>query len=526
MKTKLLIIVFLLYCLPAFTQQSTLEQRLKASKVENYILIKYMYTTNKLQYEIDPKCPNLSKQHVLDDEPEELIAKNKKLKITLAFINPIAYNISYKIKNTEDDIYKNIKSYTNNISQFLKITLNNKEQTADEISQYLLKKLDIDPNSENSLVVNNNAKIKNIKLAKSYLELDNWLVISSMYDEKDKMVNVLGNDFNKLILEINDLLYSDTTGRKDNNLYSEVINKDYNNLKSIIDYKKFVISFNQFNDHLKLAIDANNLIVGKLNNFKKTYFNKGDDIAKKSLPSQAYYYYTLNVIEQFNKSILEDLDNQVVLYNGYLNLLKELNKLDNYYDKERDAFCLEDIAIKQGVTTKFTLIVEPNKDEKVSPATCTFSINNYSFWLPELSLGANFTRFSTNSYGVSPDSTGSFVVTSNANLISNVGYMGMFNFLPSTAVSNLYPMIQVGGGFSAPNNKIIPVVGIGGGLRLFYPLDMSLSVGYVWHWDQTLNSYNLGEKVKSSDLLTNDLTYTFNPNGSLYLGIHFNLGKK
>lgn len=533
MKKIFTILLVTLIAFNGYSQQSSLEKRIKAEKIKHYVLFKYLPNSKAIQYEIDPSKQNKSKQHLINDiNPLEFVANHNKVNVCMAFVNPLAYNISYKIENTEDDIYKNIKTYTENLTKFLTATSGSKvEIELNEIALAKNKIIDniVSNNFIDSITLLNKLNKDNVYslVGLSPIVYSWYLHLNQLYITKDKKTKSIVKDIvyyksiSELLFSIESSFYENLNPQK--KLVNEIINK-YNKIKTINDYSNFLKECTEFRQLVKKELLNNETTNTKLNDLLKLS-NKEMKFDELNETEKVFRLYTSNVVQQYGSEVKKELDKQKVLFEGYITILNELEILRENYDEERDSYKLTQIDVQTGVTSKFTLSIEPKEKPNNNKITSvSANISDYSMLIPEISAGLNFTSIESSTFGLSNDSSG-FTVQRNGISSSNISTLMMLNFLPVMGKSVAYPILQVGAGLTTNLNNFVPVFGIGTGIRMFHPFDMSFSVGYLWHWDQALKSLKEGDKVDNTAALKNDISYKFNPEGSLYIGIHYNFGK-
>jgi hypothetical protein len=167
----------------------------------------------------------------------------------------------------------------------------------------------------------------------------------------------------------------------------------------------------------------------------------------------------------------------------------------------------------QTVTVK-ALSVDYSKLDTVTPVlvakredlvSASFVVKQYSWFVPEIGVGATFMTFQSLRYATTKNAAGQTVVGESFDDLT-VEPTVMLNFVVrSYPGAFLTPMAQVG----VSTSKETPTFFLGGGLRFLHvgKGDFAFSAGWAFPWVRQLNELNVGDEVGGMKEIEDDLTF-------------------
>lgn len=537
-----LVLLILAIVKSAFGQVTPLETRLRAKKINDYLVLRFDPLKETMKYETDPITQNKSKQHSLEKEPPtEFVSNSNKTNIDLSFLNPFKYQITVNTEFTEDPVYKNVKEYTNRVSEILTMVTGEKISIDKKIIETKNIKSDLTGPAGSGLadLVNKNKLLGTSSWYAWYLQMNSFF--SEETGKSEASVLSLVKD----VLQFSTDSYSILVDTSRNQKKINRIVLSYENLPAINTYKSLMDSIKNirvrvesYNKELE-KIDAP--LIGLKNAIKKSVNLSKELVTEKEKAQKAMksfvdptfkkfntknegsmlVNYTQVVATEYVSELETELAKQKKLLEAMSNALDEVEHLA--YDADRDAFILSEVGIYPLRTSSVTVQVSTKDDKgKDKTAAQSLRISEYSLIVPEFSLGMAFTNINYSTFGLESPKAGdsTFTVTKKENHTSNYAIIGMLNLVPVIARSNYYPVIQLGAGITGLNNTL-PLLGVGAGVRMFQPTDLSITFGLLWHWEKQLQDLSPGSKVTTTDELTNDLEMRFVPKANFYLGIQY-----
>jgi hypothetical protein len=212
------------------------------------------------------------------------------------------------------------------------------------------------------------------------------------------------------------------------------------------------------------------------------------------------------------------------IYSSVLDLKETLEKTyahpGNWYgsDNAKTSFYLrravEPSSQSMQVVSVKALSVDYSKLDTVTPVlvakredlvSASFTVKQYSWFVPEIGVGATFMTFHNPKYATTKNAAGQTVVgesfddlTVEPTVMMNFvvrGYPGAF----------LTPMVQVG----VSASKETPTFFFGGGLRFLHvgKGDFAFSAGVAFPWVRQLNELGVGDEVGGMKDIEDDLTF-------------------
>lgn len=158
------------------------------------------------------------------------------------------------------------------------------------------------------------------------------------------------------------------------------------------------------------------------------------------------------------------------------------------------------------------------EDEEAGSAE--FVIRRYSWFLPEIGVGAVFSKMKAPKYGTATNDEGKTVVARVDDAKVSINPTIMVNFLLRTGAVHLAPMIQIG----AMTSKETPALLLGGGVRLFSigKGDVAIGAGVVAGWVRDLQTLKPGLSVVTGTKdIESDLGFGGGPRTRSYLTIQY-----
>jgi len=589
--------------------QNWIEDRFGAKTINDYVLLRANIEAKQVYQELDPKSPNISKQHSLTLGGRNIFVSNSdKVNIDLSFINPFKFNIKIYSDYFEDENFKNLSSGLNIITDVLSKTtgvgspstngtyvasptqtstlglesvkkastfytrspewytwsvfksqlqenINEPRSVSSDVFRYVIQKdgsrsrqktIQKTPVKiptilkEDKTLWNTTSLIEKVDedltalLFKKNSSQTEELVFKNLLDkfsdlknidnktELDKELNILTSDIKKYltdvkkgISDINSLNFSVKSNLKSyiSSIDEELIKlndslnlnkKNQNQLGAVQDIRQYKYNFDE---SVNLSSNNSENSLNPLN-------------AKISIltSTKNFSIYTINITNQYSQRVASELSYQKE------SLEKILEIFSNYktilFDQKLNCFILNEVVIKRGEKTKvrITISKQDNIEDKLD---FDFDIVRYSKVLVEFSTGYAFTNFSDFRFGSTFDSTSnSLQVSKSTSRVSNFTILSNLNFVTDMGLNYAYPFFQIGAGFAGLKN-ITPLVSTGVGLRFFQPVDFSLSLGTLWHWEQNLKTLQVGEKVQSTEIVEQDLGFKFITRPNFYLGFQY-----
>jgi hypothetical protein len=147
----------------------------------------------------------------------------------------------------------------------------------------------------------------------------------------------------------------------------------------------------------------------------------------------------------------------------------------------------------------------------------TFTIQRYSPYVIEKSVGAVFGILKQPTYGTATTADGKTVVARTSDKSLSVNPAVMLNLVCRCAGG--LPMLQIG----AATSKDLPAFLFGGGIRLFGlgKGDFGLTYGAMMGWYKDLNKLQVGSAVTGTKDIESDLAFISKPHIKSYFAIQY-----
>ena len=551
------------------------EIRLKAQRVKNFIHLSFKEDDRKFKYQVDPKKPFILTQHsFFENDETQFAVDNSSANIATDFLNPLRYSLTLKVNYIDDNLYENSDKYlkqfqnlltympkTKNLDNTLSIQLQTQSEKVKDIDSkflnndtlnriielqpgatfsipYDIKKIDKKDTTYNNL----NILTKDV----SYLsdihssELFTWII--SIYSNRNNFQR--NNKFKDSIEFIPKyqtllkLLNKDEVslfGNENELNINKEIKKSFStiyNANTFLDFKKSIDDLDKLiTDRVKILdeIDNNQTeIISQLNsNFRmilKPISASVDDDTKTNV----YNARTQQTIRGYLKNISQIVQQQRNTFNSIMAFVKATRKIKPV-DDEYSGFFLTEIKPMPKKIAEVTISVKKInlkssdddnslylEEEQGYVSTTKLDFVEYSFIVPEFSIGTLFSNIDYPTYSV--DSTNTIVKTTKNTFQSLSANM---NLVMDWGRSDVYPFLQVG--ISANSFNTPPSVNLGLGIRQFRLSNFAVSIGALWYWYKDLNVLRVGEKsdqAKINSDTENNVIFQAKP--KLYLGFQYN----
>lgn len=227
----------------------------------------------------------------------------------------------------------------------------------------------------------------------------------------------------------------------------------------------------------------------------------------------------------FNKeyNLLEQNKKHILKLAEYIAILRK--SIENESSEKKGYFLLKMTELPEGqenlaTVTKTVMKFDESKNEFIEESSKKnqFRINKYDFIVPKVGTGLFYASTTLTSFGVSTNENGELTVSEN-DIEKSTAVTGLFLNLNIDIKSRyLMPVIQIG----IDPTKTRPFFLLGGGFSIASS-NFSLTGGPIWTWKPILQKLSVGDKVESSTIVENDISYSFDvkPKG-YYLGISYN----
>lgn len=151
----------------------------------------------------------------------------------------------------------------------------------------------------------------------------------------------------------------------------------------------------------------------------------------------------------------------------------------------------------------------------------TIKIRRFQRFVPEVSVGTAYTRFTYNTFGTTTNSDGKMVVAQpTENTMRNLKFTTMINFNYYISHSQIHPLWQIGIGVNSDAPTLL--TGLGLRLNINGVKRMALTGGIAMTWLKELDKLKVGDKVSGTDDINKDLKYQFSWPPKPYIGIQYN----
>lgn len=553
---KILLFLLLSNFFQAFAQNVTY-QRLKARKIKDYVILRVEDIEGKKQItrEIESRDGTI-KSHPLKNGELYLASTESSFNIIFDFMNPLLYKVEIKEQTSPDPIYSNINSFYDQLGNLVQTT-----QKLPSPPFGSEKKI-----SENKTAGTDNAtKASDLSQYKSDDILD-WKMWEYQYS-KDTV-----QFFNKKSMQF---IYTHVSAIDDflnNQQFESSVKKmieDLQNAKTLSDFRLVVAKAKK---DIKITSDTNETQVKEIQttggtnitwNFSEptinplkinsefiTNYNKKskvvytiatltkavNDSIDKNIRGTVFKTYTEKKISNYlasaenimkqRKEITKRVEDLLALLDSYLQTRVYTCRASCEYIKG-GVVVFDDDEVAD-VTVTITGLSYNFDDYRQEPSKEVYQailkVSNYTSVIPEFGLGAFYalTDISFPKYGTSTDAAGNTIIASAGEDKLRLIPSAVLNLVGNWGYGPAYPMLQFGVG----SGKVMPTFSTGVGTKIFSFKDRSLrnvsiSIGGIWHWAQQLDKLKIGDPVKGTADINNDLTYVLQP-PSWYLGIHFN----
>jgi hypothetical protein len=310
-------------------------------------------------------------------------------------------------------------------------------------------------------------------------------------------------------------------------------------IKDLKDNKQKELSEN-FDQMLGLSFKSEASTIEDLKRIKEkidgvgNYFSRIEkkiDTLQQTITSANNGFICQYIYTDILKTIGEIKSNQKTRYVLIDSLYKEVSSAQKKYTDWGWMVPLKEVPSVNGKISIFTVTLN-KKNYKTSSETFvsstestlltkkTLRIRKFQRFVPEVSIGTAYTFFQYPVYGIRDSAGQNYISSSGENFINNLKFTAMVNFNYFIPHSPLHPFWQIGIGVNAEVPTLLTGFGIRSninGLRRF-----ALSGGIALTWIKQLNTLQVGDPVKGTSDIDNDLKYSFSWPPKPYIGIQYN----
>lgn len=309
--------------------------------------------------------------------------------------------------------------------------------------------------------------------------------------------------------------------------YQSKANQTFKKLKSIVDPLVIIDNKDSFKTasnslaKLKQIMDA---AATSINAIKEINI---DNINVNSTSAPSFKEYTKAVVLMFLKSAEQthekrNKDHQYLASIRDI-LVKSVEKKPREIKNDTYYYLVKTISPEKDKINKIKVDVTafsyPDIYTKKVKATKKISFLTEAFqsFIPVITTGLFYSALDKVTYETSEDAAGNTIVAKAERDESGPVTALMLNYVLNSKMPVL-PLLQVG----VDPTKERPFLLMGGGL--FLPgvsRKISISAGFAWTWVQDLKTLTVGEIVKGTEDIKEDLQYEFNPRPKGYVGFQF-----
>ena len=342
-------------------------------------------------------------------------------------------------------------------------------------------------------------------------------------------------DFDRLVRSIYSVDSSFYSKQKGESEYLTFFTKSFGKLQTEELASNYLSAYAQFEtsiNGLEERSQKHKEHIKTLSDFNEAISKAGNAPAAKSYCDNLVAY-TRGEIDKFLIEAGSIQKGRVALIKAAKSLIDELKVFNSSIDKDEsgiadNAFLITRVLVdgskiqtvnlsyeKQKITVKNNeIIMEDIPAEKIEGS---IKIRAYRTILAELSTGVFYTNLRFPKYGIT-ESDSVLKVSQAGEDHYPVVAATHINLIPNIFDGDVHPLIQLGVG----TGKDLPSFLGGVGIRFTGKVKCSISGGAIMTWRKELTKLKIGDTVKGTSELEEDLQYEFMNKPSLYLGFQVN----